>query len=496
MNLISRFQRGASLLEILAALGLISIMMGGITHWIQMSSEDSRGQQAGLYQAQVAKAVERFIQDPTWRSYIRTNATTTVPVKVQVSNLTAGNFLPAAAGTVNSYGQTPCALIYYDNSINRITALITTEGGQAIPDVQLSYTASMAGPGAGAIRASSPTLATGVNGSWSTTLSTFTDATAPKNCSGTPAAAGRLATLQYFDGSGQLISDFLYRDAVPGRPDLNTMNTPILMSASTIQTAGAACTTNGAIARDASGAVLSCQGGTWKGGSGGFNWKGSVANVASLPASGNSSGDAYRITGLSNHIFVWDAQNSVWQGLVVDSAGTLSLPGIIVANGSNSTYGALTIQGAKNGWSGINFKDAGGNNAGTLMMSPNYSGFFNAADSGWRWYVDNTGNSYQTGTAQAGYLQPTTVATLNAACTPNGLVAMDSVGVLLSCQSGLWKKAQGGGTWASCYHVGPSFNVPQTSYVSGAYTCKLTAGNWCTGGWGCNWWSYHLCCPT
>ena len=65
----------------------------------------------------------------------------------------------------------------------------------------------------------------------------------------------------------------------------------------------------------------------------------------------------------------------------------------ITAGGANSTYGAMTIQGSKNTYGGINFKDAGGSNSGTLMMNPGYSGFFNAGDNNWRMYVTDGGAS-------------------------------------------------------------------------------------------------------
>ena len=67
----------------------------------------------------------------------------------------------------------------------------------------------------------------------------------------------------------------------------------------------------------------------------------------------------------------------------------LSLSGTTMyTSGSNSTYGSLTIDGSKNGWSGINFKQSG-TNIKTFMIHPSYSGIFNQADSGWDWY--NTG---------------------------------------------------------------------------------------------------------
>lgn len=74
----------------------------------------------------------------------------------------------------------------------------------------------------------------------------------------------------------------------------------------------------------------------------------------------------------------------------------------IISGGSNGgAYGAITLQGSKNGWSGINFRDVNGSSAGTLMMYPSYSGFYSAGDSGWRWYVGNGGDSWQPGGARA-----------------------------------------------------------------------------------------------
>ncbi len=48
----------------------------------------------------------------------------------------------------------------------------------------------------------------------------------------------------------------------------------------------------------------------------------------------------------------------------------------------------------------------------------------------------------------AGKLQVMDVVVENTACTPNGLVARDAAGLLLSCQTSVWKKATGGGGMA------------------------------------------------
>jgi microcystin-dependent protein len=61
----------------------------------------------------------------------------------------------------------------------------------------------------------------------------------------------------------------------------------------------------------------------------------------------------------------------------------------LITSGSSSTYGAITVQGEKNGWSGINFRLANGNNAKTLMMHPTHSGVYSTADNAWDWYWTN-----------------------------------------------------------------------------------------------------------
>ncbi len=71
--------------------------------------------------------------------------------------------------------------------------------------------------------------------------------------------------------------------------------------------------------------------------------------------------------------------------------------GELGGSGSLSTFGAVTLKGSKNSWSGINFQNVSGSSAGTLMMHPSYSGFYNSSDSNWRWYVTDSGTSIQTG---------------------------------------------------------------------------------------------------
>ncbi len=461
-------QRGVTLLELIVVIGIMASVMTGLAKWSDMYVESTKETVAGQHMATFGDAANAYIKDNY--SGVSAGSTATTPALITVKLLQDNGYLNSGFSATNNYGQTICALVLKPSSTT-LLGLVVSEGGTAIADLDLGNVAVAIGAPGGGIYSTATTTVTGAMGGWTIPVGNFANANAAgKKCDGTTAGAPTLAAghpvMALWFANGDPSSAFLYRNKVTGHDELNTMNTPILMGDSTIQNAGDACPTNGAVGRDNTGGLLSCNGGTWKSGSGGLTWKGSVASIAALPATGNASGDAYRISNLSNHVFVWDSQHSVWQGLVVDSSGNLSLPGMIYTAGASSTYGAITMQGAKNGYSGINFKDAAGNNSGTLMMSPSYSGFFNAADGAWRWYVDNSGNSVQSGNAAAGTLQVNTAVAEGAACSPDGKIAKSSTtsGLILSCQSGVWKPAMSDTRFGGAYGW---TNNPQT----GAKSC-------------------------
>lgn len=60
--------------------------------------------------------------------------------------------------------------------------------------------------------------------------------------------------------------------------------------------------------------------------------------------------------------------------------------------------------------------------------------------------LEVTGNAKVSGVLTSGKIQIVDAVTANTACSPNGLVATDSNGSLLSCQSGTWKNSLASGT--------------------------------------------------
>lgn len=202
----------------------------------------------------------------------------------------------------------------------------------------------------------------------------------PNPVGGTP--AGILA-MRVGSGAAQF-AQFLRRDgslAMLGNLDMGnfSISNAGTISIGTVVSSGTACATNGTIARDATGNVMACVSGAYQQ-AGGGQWKNPVANFAALPAVGNTVGDVRLATDFGR-AYSWTG--AAWSALAVDQSGNLTIPNDLNVTGS-STLNTL-----------------------------------------------------------AGNLQVTATATSGVACSPNGRLAQDGTGLLLTCQSGMWKAAAG-----------------------------------------------------
>ena len=126
-------------------------------------------------------------------------------------------------------------------------------------------------------------------------------------------------------------SRFLWRVPAPTAAD-NTMSTPLILGA--VETPGAGCANTGAIAQDGTGALVSCQSGTWQS-VGGGHWRAPVSTYAALPGTGNQNGDV-RLTLDTDRAFAWNGGS--WVALAVNQNGNLHVPGHLYSeNGQVST---------------------------------------------------------------------------------------------------------------------------------------------------------------
>lgn len=394
-------QQGLTLLEVIVSLGIISTATIGMNMIASRYSDDTKVTIAASQTRTFGEAAKAYIKDNY--AAIQAVATPTAPAMVDVPTLVASGHLTTGFLSTNAYGQSLCALVL-EPIANRLQAMVLAEGGTVIDDLSLGNLAAIVGGSGGGTYSTSASVIRGAVGGWEIPIATFDNRVnnVARKCDGTSGnvrvTAGTPAMALWFE-NGDTTSAFLARDAVPGRPELNAMNTPIVMNS--VQVTNDACSNLGAIARSSTGAVLSCQAGLWKSQGASF-WQDPVASFAALPACNVAAAWQTRLVqtpSVGTGPRAYSCNGSAWTALAVDDQGSLVVPRRIIGGGADAVHGALTIQGETNGWSGINFKQANGTNSGTLMMHPNNSGFYNAAQNNWRWYTDDGGNTWQYGGA-------------------------------------------------------------------------------------------------
>jgi prepilin-type N-terminal cleavage/methylation domain-containing protein len=337
MNTMRR-QRGMTLVEALAALAIASVLLVGLARMIGDSIEELKEQQAALQQAQVVTAAAKYVA--AHYSDLVTSTGVGGVTAVTVAQLKTDGFLSTGFATANPYQQAACVLVRQP-AAGKLDALVAGYGGTAIPDRAIASVAMMAGQGGGYISAAQPGTARGA--SWTLATTAYQGVA----CGGTTvlngAAAhdgGHLVSSLFYDGPGQLSTDFLYRDTVPGRPQLNQMNTPLGFAGAALVTPGTACGAAAAIGIDgASRSVVTCGAdGLWQAAS---TWKAPVTNFADLPTAGNTAGDVRMVTAL-NRGFTYTG--SGWMALAVDESGNLHVPGTVSADTAVVSAGTVTAE--------------------------------------------------------------------------------------------------------------------------------------------------------
>ncbi|MDK9702576.1 MAG: shufflon system plasmid conjugative transfer pilus tip adhesin PilV [Sulfuritalea sp.] len=425
-------QNGITLLELVIALGLMAGVMTGLYQLVDTFNQNTRTAVVSQHMSTVGQAAQAYIKDNY--SAVSAVATATTPALIRVSTLSGANYLQSGYSVSNTYNQNVCVLVLQPVA-NQLAALVVAEGGTAIDDLSLGQIAALMGAAGGGVYSSATTTLKGAMGGWSTGVGNFANANAAGlHCDGTAGAvsiaAGHPIMALWFAG-GDVTSGFLYRNAVAGHPELNQMQTALDMNSNaitnaatvalnTVVTTGAACATNGVVARDTNGAVMSCQSATWQPQGSAF-WKDPVANAAALPTCN---------------------AGAAWQTRVVQTPTTGSGPRAYTCNGT--TWQPLA--------------------------------------------VDDSGNITIAGTATinnlAGNLTITPTAAVGAACTPNGRLAQDGTGLLLTCVSAVWTKVSGSGYTQSQMNkarslegtlsCGTSIGYPTSS--SGHYAYYTAAG--------------------
>jgi len=247
--------------QVMGVLIALAIGLFGIPtfiHYEQVGIDNARIAATAQQLKQVSDATQQYIQANA--TAIEGVATATAPATITVPMLQATGYLPASFSAANPYGQ-----IWQAQALQpipgQLQVVVLPQGGTAIPAAKMTQLASLAGQQGGFVPYASQYGAAGTCAivgtpcmmgafsGWQVSMANYADP-----------GAGYAGSLLYFN-NGALTNNYLYRNAVPGNPALNTMNTPLIMGATA--TAGTVCSPNGAIAQDGTGAPLDCVSGIW-----------------------------------------------------------------------------------------------------------------------------------------------------------------------------------------------------------------------------------------
>lgn len=312
-------QSGMSLLEILAAIAVGTVLFIGLTDMIDVSLDDARGQQAAHHQSQVAGAAQKYIA-ANYAS-LMTDTSSGAVKAITVPDLQPV-FLPSSVIGQNSYRQNFCILVRQD--AGKLNALIVSYGGMPIPDRSIATVAMSAGQGAGYINSTDTSTARGPSWSMNTTpYRSGTCAGGVKPLTGGGGDAGHLVSNIFYDGPGQLSTDFLYRDPVPGRPELNRMNVPLQMASAGLVNLGDSCSQTALAIESTTKDVVVCDSGKWRYTS--SSWKDPVNTYGALASVPKKDGDV-RVALNTGRAFVYDSGTNTWTALAIDQNGDLNVP--------------------------------------------------------------------------------------------------------------------------------------------------------------------------
>lgn len=378
-------QKGAvTLLETLGVLIVAGLIMPSVWGWLLDDSDSKVNRATADHDKQVVFAATQYIKDNY--AAVLANATASTPAMITVPMLKSQYPQMFATGfsANNPYAQTVTVRAYQPTA-GTLDTIIVTSGGQAIGEGNMRKIAQLVGGAGGYISSTNPNVANGTYGAWG-----------PKTIPNSPGAGHMVYSLMFQNGS--LVTDYLYRKAVPGRPELNQMNTAIDMGGNNV---------NNAATVNAQKVVAPA---------------GNSVQVGNSYLYGDGANTAVRQSGA---LYVQHADGSaadIAQVGNITSTGSLNLTsngGAVNGSGQvevNAAGGALYL----NPWSANPTVVGGGGGSGNLQVTGNLDG--------------------------NGYIKPGHIASLGAGCGPNGAYGTDGQQALF-CNSGVWTAIGEGQTW-------------------------------------------------
>ncbi|KZQ40694.1 hypothetical protein A3N57_07995 [Enterobacter cloacae subsp. dissolvens] len=235
-------KRGISnVTDIGIAVGMIFLILTFFVRPITQTVIDEYRNSVAAGQAlTVQNAVNKYILDNA--ATISATATPTVPYNLTVPMLVSAGYLPSGYSPTNNFSATYATKIF-EPTANKFHTMTFLTGGVQLSLSQARKIATRIGATGGYIESG---VAKGALGAWSTSLSAF---------GGFNPGDGHIVIAGFYQ-NGAVSNDYLYRKAVPGHPELNTMNTALNMGGNDISNTATFRGTNAAISNTATAATV------------------------------------------------------------------------------------------------------------------------------------------------------------------------------------------------------------------------------------------------
>lgn len=435
-----RWRRAATLLETSIVLLILtfSLGVGAVIYYNYL--ENQTNQIAAEEMRLVSSAFGKYLDDNYGAVLDETKAAGnrfTVPFQ----RLKDGAYLYESFENVNPYGQRYELITRYippiGNQSERLESVVYTSGGEIIPSKNAHAIAQMVGAGGGY---------TPEKGNTSRVNSTFDGYELDMQISyGVNPGAGKLVSAMFFDDAGAIVSDFLYRNAVPNRPELNTMNTHINMGNNNIDNANHITTVSADVNEHLNAGTAKVSG--------------------TLSAGGDQLGsNNFTVHGTSRLEGRVGIGGESQAGQALNVHGNTRVDGILRVTGNTqvdgNVYSNWFVSNGRTGWRNETY--GGGwymndttwlrayNNKSVYTTGEIYGGTLRSINdviAGRNVTAANdiraTNKLVSGGRTEVGeFIHLQRVVTENTSCPTTGLLARNSAGLLLSCQSGRWKKPQ------------------------------------------------------
>ncbi|MCA8270709.1 shufflon system plasmid conjugative transfer pilus tip adhesin PilV [Burkholderia vietnamiensis] len=214
-------QRGFTSIEIMIGIAVISTFMvaaAGVLNYLN-SYQTNKGVASDAQI--VAQAANNWMTANIGAVVASANPSATYPLT------TFAAYLPATFSAPNAYQQ-GYELRVFQSQPNQLDAIVVTTGGDTLSDGDAQQVAKMIGGAGGYVPSTQPQIAQGMSSGWKINWANF---------GGSP-GAGHVAFALFVPNAG-LTNGYLYRNAVPGHPELNKMNTAIDMGGNDVNNANA-----------------------------------------------------------------------------------------------------------------------------------------------------------------------------------------------------------------------------------------------------------------